>query len=281
MEVASSRGADGGSAAIGKAFKLLNAFTVERPWWTLSELAATSAMPVSTTSRLLAALERVGAVRRDAATLRYSIGAGVLPWARVAQLSLSAHQDIRQTLVHLAAATGETAAVYLQQGTSRICIDVVQSSQPVHRAIPLGEAALLTSGAAGRIIVSYLTDDEQRALGLDAASIEQLRQARQGGLVCAYRDRLKDAWAIASPLKNERGETVSALVLTGPVSRYRPTLFLAWGALVREAARACSVRAGAPPSSLREFDGPVCGPVIFGAVPPQESREPGDEEGTR
>jgi IclR family KDG regulon transcriptional repressor len=274
-------GAQGGASAIGKAFRLLNAFTVERPWWTLSELAAGNSMPVSTTSRLLAALERVGAVRRDAATLRYSVGAGVLPWARVAQLTLSVHQDVRQTLVQLAAATGETAAVYLQQGTSRICIDVVQSSQPVHRAIPLGEVAPLTSGAAGRTIASYLPEDGQRALGLDDASIDRLRQARQGGIVCAYRDRLKDAWAIASPLKNERGETVSALVLTGPVSRYRPTQFVEWGALVREAARACSVRAGAPPTALREFDGPLGDPVIFGTVPPHDSREPGDDEGTR
>jgi len=268
----------GGSAAIGKAFRLLNAFTVEQPWWTLSELAAACAMPVSTTSRLLAALERVGAVRRDPATLRYSVGAGVLPWARIAQMTLSAHQEVRQALVRLAAATGETAAVYLRHGASRICIDVVQSPQPVHRAIPLGEVAPLTSGAAGRVIVGFLPDDEQRALGLSEADIARLRQARALGVVCAYRDRLKDAWAIASPLKDERGEAASALVLTGPVSRYRPALFSEYGALVREAARACSLRSGAPPAALRELEGALSAPVIFGAAPPQTAE---DEDDTR
>jgi DNA-binding IclR family transcriptional regulator len=274
----------GGSAAVSKAFRVLNAFTVEQPWLSLSQLAAACAMPVSTASRLLAALERVGAVRRDAATLRYSVGAGVLPWARIAQLTLAAHQDVRQTLVELASATGETAAVYLHQGQggTRICIDVVQSTQPVHRAIPLGEVAPLTSGAAGRVIVSYLPDAEQQALNLDVASMAQLREVRRLGLVCTYRDRLKDAWAIAAPLKNERGETAAALVLTGPISRYRPTLFLEWGALVREAARACSLRSGAPPATLRELDGPISNPVIFGAEPGRGAGDGnGDEVETR
>src|SRR5436190_7175332 len=243
-----------GTAAIGKAFRLLNTFSVDRPWWSLSELAGMCGMPVSTTSRLLGALERVGAVRREPASHRYSIGAGVLPWARVAQRGLSTHVEARRLLEDLALVTGETAALYLRQGHDRICIDVVQSTQPVHRVIALGGVAPLNSGAAGRAIAAYLSEDEQLEVGFPPDQLEILRRTRALGLTCGYRDRLLDAWSAAAPIKDQRGDVTSALVVSGPMSRYNAELFAKVGPEVRMAALICSRRSGAPPEALHEFD---------------------------
>ena len=256
-----------GTAAIGKAFRLLNTFTVTRPWWSLSELAAACGMPVSTTSRLLGALERVGAVRREPTSHRYSVGAGVLPWARVAQRELSTHVEARRILEDLSLATGETAALYLRQGHNRVCIDVVQSSQPIHRVIPLGGVAPLSSGAAGRAIAAYLPEEEQLEVGFPSDQLEILRRTRALGLTCGYRDRLADAWSVASPVKDHRGEVTSAIVVSGPMSRYHETLFEKIGPEVRMAALVCSRRSGAPPEAVHEFDAPLVDmPVFDGAA---------------
>jgi DNA-binding IclR family transcriptional regulator len=243
-------------------------FTVSRPWWTLSELASASQMPVSTTSRLLGALERVGAVRRDPASHRYSVGAGVLPWARVAQLALAVHVEARRMLEHLAATTTETAALYLRQGHERVCIDVVPSPQQVHRALALGEVAPLKAGAAGRAIAAYLPDDQQLAMGVQPAEMNAMHRIRDLALTCSYRDRLKDAWAIASPIKDQHGDVASALVVTGPLSRYHTDLFFEVGPQVRAAALICSRQAGAPPEALGEFGVALTDLAVFGEVPP-------------
>jgi DNA-binding IclR family transcriptional regulator len=256
-----------GTAAIGKAFRLLNTFSVDRPWWTLSELANACGMPVSTTSRLLGALERVGAVRREPASHRYSIGAGVLPWARVAQRELSTHAEARRVLEDLALVTGETAALYLRRGHDRVCIDVAQSPQPVHRVIPLGGVAPLSSGAAGRAIAAYLPEAEQLEIGFPPTRLELLRRTRALGLTCSFHDRLADVWSIAAPIKNHHGEVTSALVVSGPMSRYHDKLFEKIGPEVRMAALICSRRSGAPPEALSEFDAPLDDvPVYDGAA---------------
>lgn len=256
-----------GTAAIGKAFRLLNTFTVSRPWWSLSELAAECGMPVSTTSRVLGALERVGAVRRDPSSHRYSVGAGVLPWARVAQLELASHVEARPILEDLVAQIGETAALYLRQGHDRICIDVVQSTQLIHRVIPLGGVAPLSSGAAGRAIAAYLSEDEQLEVGFPQSQLEILRRTRALGLTCGYHDRLTDAWSIATPIKDHRGSVTSAIVVSGPMSRFHPKLFDELGPIVRRAGLLCSRRSGAPPEALLEFESPLADmPVFDGAV---------------
>ena len=262
---------ESGAAAIGKAFRILGVFSVERPWWTLSEVAAACEMPISTTSRLLGALERAGAVRRDPASHRYSIGARVLNWARIAQMTLAVHQELRQALEQLVAATGETSAAYVRQGKDRICIDVIHSSQPVHRVIPLGDISPLTSGTGGRAIAAYLPEAEQRAVGFKPSEVEMLRRARAMGLNCGYGDRLKHSWSVSSPVKDERGEATAALAVTGPISRFRDTLFAELGPIVRSVALECSYRCGAPAEALREFSVPLTDPVVFGAPPPPAS----------
>jgi DNA-binding IclR family transcriptional regulator len=103
----------------------------------------------------------------------------VLAWARIARLTLPSLHGIHETLVQPAAGTGGTAAVYLRHGDVRICIDVVQLAQPVHRAIPLGEVAPRTPGAAGRVIVSYLSEAEQQAPGPDGDDREQCAPAEK------------------------------------------------------------------------------------------------------
>jgi DNA-binding IclR family transcriptional regulator len=264
---------ESGAAAIGKAFRILGVFSAERPWWTLSEIAAACGMPISTTSRLLGALDRAGAVRRDRASHRYSIGARVLPWARIAQMTLAVHQELRQSLEQLVAATGETSAAYVRQGKDRICIDVIHSSQPVHRVIPLGDISPLTSGTGGRAIAAYLTEAEQRAAGFETSEIELLRRVRAMGLNCGYGDRLKHSWSVSSPIKNERGEATSSLAVTGPISRFRDTLFAELGPIVRSAALECSRRCGAPPEALHEYSVPLTDLVVFGAPPPPAGTE--------
>jgi DNA-binding IclR family transcriptional regulator len=263
-----------GARAVSKALTLLNTFTTEQPWWTLSQLGRATGMPLSTVNRLLSALEAAGAVQREHRGSRYAIGYRTLMWGAVAQASSTLQSLARPFLERLSESTGETAAVYLRQGQVRVCIDVVNSSQPVHRSIRLGEIAPLGVGAAGRVVAAYLPEEEQVALHIPIIERAVLRQVPRQAVVCTIRDRLKDAWALASPLKDSAGEVDAALVLTGPASRFHAGLFATYWPRMREDARALSEQRGAPATALAEYRAPASSPVVFGIGNP-----PGEETG--
>jgi DNA-binding IclR family transcriptional regulator len=259
-----------GARAVSKALALLSAFTPSRPWWTISELAALSSIPASTVTRLVSALEASGVLRRETRGFRYTIGHRVLTWASVARASTNLQTLAHPMLERLRDVTGESAAVLLRQGLNRVCLDVVQSNQEVHFAIPLGEIAPLTLGAASRCMAAYLSGDQQRALNLPSTELEQLEQIPQaGGLVCTISDRIKDAWALAAPIRDAEGTVIAALVVGGPTSRfnyhdvlqrYAPTLL--------EAARELSVMLGCPTDLLGNP------PADFGRIPVFGSETP-------
>ncbi len=251
-----------GARAVAKALQILEVFSVEHPWRTVAELAHLSGLPPTTTARLVAALERANVLQREPRGFRYAPGFRTMGWASVARASSSfpeiAHPHVRA----LSESTGETAALYVRQGHNRVCIDVVNSTQQVHRAIPLGEVAPLNQGAAGRVIAAYLPDEERQQLGFTRDDWDRLQKVPSFGLVCTVRDRLKDAWAAASPIHDAHGEVHSALLLTGPVSRWSPELFKRFGPSVRATAHEVEQRLGflAGPVNSSSLDGvPVFG----------------------
>jgi DNA-binding IclR family transcriptional regulator len=257
-----------GARAVSKALALLEAFTPARPWWTVAELAAAVGMPASTVTRLVSALEGGGVLRREDGGFRYTIGHRVLLWASIAKGSTNLHALAHPLLEDLRNQTGETAALYLRQGIVRVCLDVVQSSQQVHRALPLGEVAPLTMGAAGRSIAAYLPPEERQMLGFPSNELGALQRVPSfGGVVCSLRDRLKDAWAIAAPIHGADGGVSAALVVTGPISRFRNDLFGEYAPSVLRAARAVSEKLGCPPHMLGTAPADFTGIPIFGSGP--------------
>jgi DNA-binding IclR family transcriptional regulator len=258
-----------GARAVSKALALLEAFTPARPWWTISELAAAVGIPASTVTRLVSALEGGGVLRRVEGGYRYTIGPRVLTWASVAKESTGLYALAHPLLESLRNQTGETAALYLRQGPNRVCLDVIQSPQQVHRALPLGEVAPLSVGAAGRSIAAYLPPEERRSLGFPGDELHALRQVLTfGGVVCSVRDRLKDAWAIAAPIHEADGSVSAALVVTGPISRFRVDLFDEYAPYVLATARVVSEGLGCPAQMLGSVPAGFAGIPIFGSGPP-------------
>jgi len=211
--------------AVQRAFDLLALLGQQREAATLSELARTAALPVSTVARLLATLEQSGFVRR-AATGGYAAGGRLLQIGLAAVRGLSIYDLSEPHLRRLSEKSGETAnlavradaghAIYLRQHVS---------SHAIHHASWLGRMLPLDRTAVGQALAGRLNDK---------------------GFVARCDTLERGVTAIAAPVHGPGGDIVAALSITGPSYRINAADIDRYGALVVQEAQRAAATLGAP-----------------------------------
>jgi IclR family transcriptional regulator, acetate operon repressor len=220
-----------GTQAIDRAAQLL-VRVVEAPQPpSVGELAERAGLPKSTTSRLVAALERQGLVQRLGERGRLTAGPVLLRYA---------NRDGSATLVELAApslrrladASGETInlAVPGVDGVEHLAQEdtahFVGVTDWVGRKVPFEQAA------NGKVFLAFNTDAAEladvRARG-HATSIDEL----EVGLT-----------ALAAPVLGPAGEAVAALSISGPTARLTPERIARLAPLLVDEARRLARRLG-------------------------------------
>jgi DNA-binding IclR family transcriptional regulator len=135
-------------------------------------------------------------------------------------------------LERLAAATGESAQLFVTSIDGRICVDAVESSSELRTFVPIGEELPLWAGSAGKIFLASMTTDQaedlvRRARPLTPATPtgdrlrRQLVTARRRGWAASAGERQPGVGSVSAPVRGPRGETVAAVSISGPISRIR------------------------------------------------------------
>jgi DNA-binding IclR family transcriptional regulator len=130
--------------------------------------------------------------------------------------------------------TGETASLHIRSGWDRVCIMQAPSLQSITRVIELGRRRPLYTGAAGMVLLAGL--DDARVKGYlsktslvpmtrntvtDPAELQRkVDQTRKRGSAEAYEESEIGVNALAVPIYDLTGAIDTALVISGPTSRY-------------------------------------------------------------
>ena len=240
--LADEQAAAGGVAAVDRALSLLAALGNGTPAMTLAALARSTRLYKSTILRLLASLEHGNLVVRQADG-RYALGAGVASLHSAYIKSPSYPAQVLPVLHELVAATGESAAFHVRQGSRRLCLARVDSPNPVRDHMQAGDLLPLDRGSGGRVLQAYAGEGDP-ALGL---------QVRADQVIVLAGDREPEIAGIAAPVFGSSGELRGALVLSMPCERLLPV----WTDTVRTAAQSLSRRLGgevrtSPPAGLKD-----------------------------
>jgi IclR family acetate operon transcriptional repressor len=242
-----------GTQSIDRAAQLLVHLveTDEPP--TVGELADRSGLPKSTTSRLVAALERQGLVQRDTGRGALKPGPVLLRYAR----RETSHPDLVElaagALEHLARISGETANLGVATSTAVEMLDqrdsrhILGSTNWVGQRVPnhgsvigkvfLADGALpLPHGPLERLAPRTITDRAE----LD----RELERVRARGYATAVDELEPGLWAVAAPVRDAGGNVVAALSVSGPTVRLHDGLLDEFGRLVCDEASTLSVRIG-------------------------------------
>jgi IclR family transcriptional regulator, acetate operon repressor len=222
-----------GTQSIDRAAQLLVHVveTAEPP--TVGELSERSGLPKSTTSRLVAALERQGLVQRDAGRGVLTPGPVLSAYARRTAPGGDLVALAAASLDRLARRSGETvnlgvvtadAAVMLDQRDSR---HILGSTNWIGRSLPhhvsvvgkvfLAEGAVpLPPEPLERLAPATITDPATLALDLE--------RVRARGYATAVDELEPGLWAVAAPVRDATGEVVAAISVSGPGVRLQKGL---------------------------------------------------------
>jgi len=242
-----------GTQSIDRAAQLLVHVieTAEPP--TVGELSDRSGLPKSTTSRLVAALERQGLVQREPARGALTPG----PVLRAYAGRETPPRDIvalaAESLDRLARASGETVNLGVARASGTEMLDqrdsrhFIGSTNWVGRLVPnhgsvvgkvfLAEGAVpVAAGALEQLAPRTITDH----VGLRS----DLERTRARGYATAVDELEPGLWAVAAPVRDAHGAVVAALAVSGPTVRLHDGLLDELGRLVREEASTLSTRNG-------------------------------------
>lgn len=196
---------------------------------THASISRTTGISRTTTHRLLKAMEAHGLLE-SAGGSGYRLGPRLLQIAAAA-LQEPALRDVgHPALERLAAATGESAQLYVASHRERICIDAVDSTNELRTFVKVGSALPMHAGSAGKVFLAWMPPALsgailQRAQPLTPATPtgerldRQLASARNRGWASSAGEREEGVGSVSAPVLGSSSELIAVVSISGPTSR--------------------------------------------------------------
>lgn len=234
-----------------RALAILTAFDEGRPDLGVSELAAELGMHKSTVSRLLAALERRGLVRREGE--RFAPGPELARLGTLAIRGFTLAGAARTPLERLAERTGETVNLAVRDGSRALNVLQVDATHFVGVTDWTGRAAPLHATANGKALLAF--GDAGAAPGrlvrltprtiVDRRELRaELERTHRAGFAVAVEELELGLHAVAAPVFDAGGACVAAVSVSGPAYRLSESRLPGVGGLCAETAAEVSARLG-------------------------------------
>jgi DNA-binding IclR family transcriptional regulator len=220
--------------AVEKALEILMAFEPQAPLRGVRDLSAQLGYSPATVQRILKILKAYGFVSQDEPTRSYRLG-GI--YYRFLHTLQRAHPITEAALVQmqrLAETTRETVHLNIVEGDLRLCIETVESLQPLKASMPIGSRSPLYAGASSKCLLAF-SDAAKIEAYLSSVSLEKftpntitrvgdlrraLTQIREQGYAISQGEHNPGLGAMSVPVFNHRGILSAALSLAIPEIRF-------------------------------------------------------------
>lgn len=239
-----------GTQSIDRAAQLLVHVVESGEPTSVGELAETTGLPKSTTSRLVGALERQGLVQRHG---RASIRPGPV------LLRFAGRDDFADltaiagdTLDRLAAASGETVNLGVSTPLGVDQLDQRDGRHFIGSTNWVGRQVPLHCTAQGKVFLAYgtapppelpLERHAPRTIVEPDALADELECVRARGYATTLDELEPGLWAVAAPILESDG-VVAAISISGPTTRLHEGLLAELGELLVEELSSLSARLG-------------------------------------
>lgn len=179
----------------------------------LAALQSSTGLPRATAHRLAVALETHGLLRRDEDG-RFDLGPELASLGRVAAQRFPLADLALPVIERLRDATGESAQLYVREGSARRCVLSLQSPHALRWIVPEGVLFPLDVGSAGRALSG----------APDVRWVESVEE-REAGVA-----------SVSAPVSSPTGDVVAAVSVSGPIERMSRTPGRVFGDRVAAAA---------------------------------------------
>jgi len=201
--------------SVDRAIDLLECFTEAKSEIGVTELAILIGLTKPSAYRLAETLLTRGYLIKDPDRLRYQIGPKVLNLSKTFFYKVDIRTMALPHMKKLHDSFNEGVFLFMVIGDKRVCVESVESSQPLRRVISVGEALLLGVGASGKLLVAYQGFESYR--GLEQKELDQIRKS---GYSVSHDETGDNISAVAVPIRNHVGQVIGALTMAGSSLRY-------------------------------------------------------------
>jgi len=177
----------------------------------LAELVSETGLPRPTAHRIAVALERNGVLARDGAG-RFVLGARAATWGAAAAQGLAT--IAQPVLARLSEATGESAQLYLREGSHRVCVAAYERPSGLRDTVPVGAVLPLDRGSGAKVLAAWAQDGS--SLGIDD---RELRAVRRRGWAESAGEREAGVASVSAPVWGHGDAIVAAISVSGPIDR--------------------------------------------------------------
>jgi IclR family transcriptional regulator, acetate operon repressor len=250
--------------AVERALDILLAFRPQDDALTVSELLVRVDLSRPTLYRLLRTLQGKQFLISSGDPQRFRLGPAVAQLAHVWTTALDLGAVTEPMMRNLWNETGETVALFVPEGTYRVCIAEMPSIQALSFRRGVGYRESLALGASGKAILAHLPAIlhklESRADGLRIDPKKYSRELaliKDRGFAISKSELIQGAVAVSAPFFNGAGEVAGSLSVFGPSVRVSDAQITRFGKLLVREARAISLVLGRARSSIRNSKQPA------------------------
>lgn len=222
-----------GEAVLDRAFRILSAFTEARPSLTLTELADTAGLPLSTTARLGGKLVALGALERREG--RFTPGLRLLELAALAPRGHGLRAVALPAMEDLHRATRQHVQLAVREGDEAVIVERLSAPGAARVLYHVGARVPLHATGMGMILLAHTRADFQTAYlarpmwlepegtQLDPADVRaELASIRRIGAARMVRRMPEPASSVSAPIFGEDREVVASLSVVGTDGSFDP-----------------------------------------------------------
>jgi len=208
--------------SVERALEILECF-LKKDELILLEIAEQTNLSPSTVLRIISTLEDKNFVKRDIKTKKYSLGSKIYQLAEMASNNTYAmlKKVAYKHMLELSNKYNENVRLFVPDGVSKLCIEAVESTRELRQVIKVGERHDLVHGAAGKILLAFMSADERSRLFHEDPYDEKVyEKVREAGYALSIGEREEGLVGIAAPIIDEPRKLIAALSLSGPAIRF-------------------------------------------------------------
>jgi DNA-binding IclR family transcriptional regulator len=221
---------------LNKAIDIIGVFSHEHPSLSLRQVVAATRLPKTTVFRILSTLVDRQLCEFDPDSEQYSLGFSFLRFGDIRRRQANVHAEALPVMRAIRNELNETVVLSIRTGDSRVHIDFVEGLHPMRRMAELGVHAPLYAGAASKVLLAGMEDDElelylartelsafQKATITDKRTLRQeLRKIRTQGFAESKGELFTGGGALAAAIRDFHGKTVAVIDILTPEHRYTP-----------------------------------------------------------
>ena len=249
-------------SSVQKTFAIIEYFTIEKPEWGVTELAAAINSNKSTVYRFLADLCKLGVLYKNPITEKYSLGLKLFELGGRVQLKSAFVDKTHPELIKVARSITETVHIAVLKNHQIFYVDKVESPQGLRISSHIGSFNPIYATALGKTLLAFQSKAVQTQL-IDTimaspqpiaftqntitnkqALVSELKKIRENGFGIDREEFELGLICVAIPIFNQKKEAIASLSASGPANRFKEEKVAQYVATLQKGADAIQRKIG-------------------------------------